>query len=89
MIELLFQTIAVLAYLCCGFLIAGFSHGGFYHRGYSFLATVLIASFMGQTIHILFFKDPVTLWDAFFSVVLAVIIYKRKGNVARLFRSAS
>lgn len=84
MIELLFQFIAVVAYLLCGFRIASFSHGGNYHRGYSWFAAILIASFLGQCIHILFFKDPVTLWDAIFAILLFVIIWQSKGNVAKM-----
>lgn len=56
MIELLFQTVAVLAYLICGFRIATFSHGGNFHRGYSFIAATLIAAFLGQSVHILFLR---------------------------------
>ncbi|EHU1429318.1 TPA: phage holin family protein [Acinetobacter baumannii] len=89
MIELIFQTIAVLAYLICGFRIVSFSHGGNFHRGYSILAAVLIAAFFGQSIHILFFKDPVTLFDAVFAVVLAILILRTKGNVAKLIWSTS
>lgn len=89
MIELLFQTIALFSYLFCGFRIAGFSHGGNFHRGYSTLAVILIASFLGQSIHILFFKDPVTLWDAIFAIILAIVILRTKGNVAKLIWSPS
>lgn len=89
MIELIFQWVAVLAYLLCGFRIACFSHGGNFHRGYSWLAAILIASFLGQSIHILFFKDPVTLWDTVFAVLLAVIIWHSKGNVAKLIWSSA
>lgn len=90
MIEFLFQSIALIAYLFCGLRIICFDSIGLQHRkGYSVLATILIASFMGQSVHILFFKDPVTLWDAVFAVLLAVIIYKTKGNVAKLIWSAS
>ncbi|MFN4366518.1 MAG: phage holin family protein [Acinetobacter sp.] len=89
MIELLFQAIAVIAYVICGFRIAAFSHGGDFHRGYSILAAILIAAFLGQCIHILFFKDPVTLWDAIFAVLLAIIIMRTKGNVAKLIWSPS
>ncbi|EPH33243.1 hypothetical protein L293_0842 [Acinetobacter gyllenbergii CIP 110306 = MTCC 11365] len=53
------------------------------------MATILIASFMGQSVHILLFKDPVTLWDAVFSILLAVIIYRAKGNVAKVIWSTS
>ena len=90
MIEILFQAVALIAYLFCGFRIICFNSNGLRHRpGFSVLATILIASFMGQSVHILFFKDPVTLWDAVFAVLLAVIIYKSKGNVAKMIWSAS
>ncbi len=86
MIEYLFQFIAVIAYLLCGIRITCYQRLA-YHRGYSWLATILIASFLGQSVHILFFKDPVTLWDAIFAILLTVIIFKRKGNVAKLIWS--
>ena len=89
MIELFFQWIAVLAYLLCGLRIACFSDGGNLHRGYSWLAALLIGSFLGQSIHILFFKDPVTLWDAIFAVLLGVLIWRSKGNVAKLIWSTT
>ncbi|MFW2077494.1 phage holin family protein [Acinetobacter sp. ULE_I010] len=90
MIEIIFQFIALLAYLFCGLRIICFDSKSLRHRqSYSYLATILIASFMGQSVHILFFKDPVTLWDAIFAVLLAVLIYRTKGNVAKLIWSAS
>lgn len=90
MIEFLFQLIAVIAYMLCGVRIVCFNRNGTdFHRGYSFLASLLIASFMGQAVHILFFKDPVTLWDAIFAVLLTIIIYRSKGNVAKLIWSES
>ncbi|MDM1022065.1 phage holin family protein [Acinetobacter sp. VNK23] len=90
MIELLFQMIALIAYLLCGVRIICFDPKGLRHRhGYSILATILIASFIGQSIHILFFKDPVTLWDAIFAVLLTVLIWRSKGNVAKLIWSTT
>lgn len=90
MMEILFQFIALIAYIFCGLRIICFDPTGLRHRRlYSCMATILIASFMGQSIHILFFKDPVTLWDAVFSVFLAVIIYRAKGNVAKVIWSTS
>lgn len=88
MIEMLFQLIALMAYMICGFRIICFDAVGLRHRhGFSILATILIAAFMGQSVHILFFKDPVTLWDAIFAVLLAVLIWRSKGNVAKLLWS--
>lgn len=90
MIELLFQFIALIAYLFCGIRIICFNQNGKKHNSsYAILATILIASFMGQSVHILFFKDPVTLWDAVFAVVLALIIFRAKGNVAKVVWSKS
>lgn len=90
MIEVLFQATALFAYLFCGFRIICFDPKGLqHHHAFSWLATILIASFIGQSIHILFFKDPVTLWDAVFAVLLAFLILRSKGNVAKLIWSAS
>ena len=88
MIEHLLQFIALIAYLFCAFRIICYNRNGSdFHRGYAWLAAMLIAACMGQTVHILFFKDPVTIWDAFFAALLAVLIYKTKGNVAKLIWS--
>jgi len=90
MIENLFQVIALSAYLFCAFRIICYSRNGAdFHRGYAWLATVLIAAYLGQAVHILLFKDPVTVWDAFFAVLLAVLTFKTKGNVAKLIWSPS
>ncbi len=90
MIEHLFQVIALSAYLFCAFRIICYNRNGAdFHRGYAWLAAMLIAACLGQAVHILFFKDPVTVWDAFFAVLLAVIFYKTKGNVAKLIWSPS
>lgn len=90
MIELLFQFIALLAYLFCAIRIICFNKNGKqYNSRYAILATILIGSSLGQSVHILFFKDPITLWDAVFAIVLAIIIYRSKGNVAKVVWSAS
>lgn len=90
MIEVIFQLIALIAYLFCGIRIICFDTSGLRQRQeYSVLATILIAAFIGQSVHILFFKDPVTLWDAIFAVLLAVLIWRSKGNVAKLIWSTT
>ncbi|ENV91161.1 hypothetical protein F938_03660 [Acinetobacter bereziniae LMG 1003 = CIP 70.12] len=90
MMEQLFQFVALIAYMICGFRIICFNSEGLCHRqGYSILAAILIGSFIGQSVHILFFKDPVTLWDAIFAILLCVLILRTKGNVAKLIWSAS
>lgn len=89
MIEMLFQIIALMAYMICGLRIICFKKQGQHHAGYATAAAILIAAFIGQSIHILFFKDPVTLWDAIFAVLLAVLVWRSKGNVAKLIWSTS
>lgn len=90
MMETIFQIIALFAYLFCGLRIICFDATGLkHHKYYSALASILIAAFIGQSIHILFLKDPVNIWDAIFATLLAVLIYKSKGNVAKLVWSTS
>ena len=84
MIEIMFQLIALIAYLICGLRIICFDAEGLRHRhGFSILATILIAALSGNQFTFSF-KDPVTLWDAIFAVLLAVLICRAKGNVAKL-----
>ena len=82
------QIVAVLCYLFCGFRILSFERSS-HHKGYALLASILIASFIGQAVYIVFFKDPVTMWDAILAMLLTVIIFRTKGNVAKLIWSAS
>lgn len=89
MMEHIFQTIAVVAYLICAFSMVCFKRNGDYHQGYALLASALIASFLGQTVHILWFKDPVTVWDAIFAAFLAYLIFRAKGSVAKLIWSST
>ena len=90
MIELFFQFIALITYLFCGIRLICFNQSGKQHnQRYAILAAILIAAFVGQSVHILFFKDPITLWDAVFAVILAVIVHRAKGNVAKVIWSTS
>lgn len=51
------QIVAVLCYLFCGFRILSFERSG-HHKGFAILATVLVASFIGQAVYIVFLKNP-------------------------------
>ncbi|ENU43012.1 MULTISPECIES: phage holin family protein [Acinetobacter calcoaceticus/baumannii complex] len=81
------QIVAVLCYLFCGFRILSFERSG-HHKGFAFLATVLVASFIGQAVYIVFFKEPVTVWDAILAMLLTLIVYRTKGNVAKIWSTS-
>lgn len=83
---IIFQVVAVLCYLFCGFRILSFERSS-YHRGFAIVASILIASFIGQAVYIVFFKDPVTMWDAILALLLTIIVHRTKGNVAKLIWS--
>ena len=54
MIEYLFQGIALIAYLACSLRMICFNRNGAqFHRGYAWLAALLIAACLGQSLHIL------------------------------------
>lgn len=88
MFEHIFSMIAVLCYFASALRILCFeSNSATHKRLHEIMAMALIASFMGQSVNILFLKDPVTIWDAFLGVVLLVVICKAKGNIAKLLWS--
>lgn len=85
--EHLFAMIAVCCYFISAVRILCFeNHNNIHKRLHEFLAMALIASFMGQSVNILFLKDPVTVWDTIFGMVLLAVIWTAKGNVAQLFK---
>ncbi|ELY5698030.1 phage holin family protein [Acinetobacter baumannii] len=84
---IIFQIILVICYLFCGFRILGFERAG-HHKGYAFLATLLVASFIGQAVYIVFFKVPVTACDAILAMLLTLNVYRAKGNVAKFWSTS-
>lgn len=90
MLENLYSMIAVALYIVIAFRIICFDSALSIHkRLHEFIAFILIAALFGQSINIIFYKDPVTIWDAFFAFVLFVIVFRAKGNIALIFRSNS
>ncbi|MBF7683867.1 phage holin family protein [Acinetobacter sp. B5B] len=88
--ESLYSAIAVICYLVAATRILCFDSlqkKTHHNRMHQAIATLLIAAFAGQSINIIFLKDPVTIWDAFFGVVLLAVVLRSKGNIASMFRS--
>jgi len=91
MLETIFSIIAVICYMICAFrIICVDSHHDHCNRIHAIVSAVLIAAFMAQSVNIIFLKDPVTVWDAFFALVLCAVVFGSKGNMANImFRRMS
>ncbi len=87
--QIIFSIIAVLCYIACAFRILCFDH--LYKQACSvrLFATILIGAFLAQSLHIIFIKDPVTIWDAILAVFLVMFIFRSKGNVVSMLRSTN
>ncbi|CAM3017373.1 hypothetical protein [Acinetobacter celticus] len=85
--QLIFSVIAVLCYVACAFRILCFDHLHEQSCSFRLFAVVLIGAFLAQSLHIIFIKDPVTVWDAIFSIFLVLFIFRNKGDVVSMLRS--
>ncbi|ENX49101.1 hypothetical protein F943_01494 [Acinetobacter ursingii NIPH 706] len=85
--QTIFSIVAVLCYVACAFRILCFDRLHLQKCSFRLFAVVLIGAFLAQSIHIIFIKDPVTIWDAIFAVFLVVFIFRNKGNVVSMLRS--
>ena len=66
--QTIFSIIAVLCYVACAFRILCFDRLHLQKCSFRLFSAVLIGAFLTQSIHIIFIKDPVTIWDAIFAV---------------------
>lgn len=83
-------AVVVLANLATAARLFGYQrHGARYRVWAAVLAYLLIMCTGGQALDVLFNQVPVTLWQAGVAVVLAVLVYRARGNVARIVRLQS
>lgn len=78
--------IAVICYLACAIRILCFDKLHDQPCKARLLAVLLISSCFAQSLHIIFIKDPVTVWDAIIALFLAYFIFKNKGNLVLMRR---
>jgi len=64
-------------------------HGARYRPVMSTLAYLLIVCSGGQVIDVLVNHSPVTVWQAGFSAVVALLVLRARGNVAWVVRVVS
>lgn len=62
--------------------------GSSHKPGMSFIAYILIVAFMGQVVHVVFDQMPVCPWDLVISSILCTLVFRARGNVAKIVRLA-
>lgn len=90
MTDQIVAAVVVLANLATAARIFGYQRRGSRYRIWAaVLAYLLIACTGGQALDVLFNHVPVTVWQAGVAVVLAALVYRARGNVARIVRLQS
>ncbi|MCI3908855.1 phage holin family protein [Pseudomonas viridiflava] len=80
-------TVTAAAYLLAALRLACYCRGqSRYRRSLSLLASLFGASLSLCGLEILLLRPPVSLWHALTSVLLCLLIFRSKGNVAALMR---
>lgn len=87
--QMIFSIIAVLCYVACAFRILCFDQLHKQMCSVRLFAAILIGAFLAQSLHIIFIKDPVTVWDAILALFLTLFIFRSKGDVVSMLRSQS
>ncbi|RRV04445.1 phage holin family protein [Pseudomonas sp. v388] len=76
------------AYLLAALRLACYCRGqAKYRRGISLLASLTGAALSLCGIEILLYRTPVSLWHAVSTVLICLLIFRSRGNVAALMRS--
>lgn len=78
---------AAVAYLASALRLLCFQRNGArIRRGISLLACLLIGALICAGLEILLYQRPVSLWQAAIAVLLCILIYRSRGNLAALLR---
>ncbi|EOK5393413.1 hypothetical protein AO946_23380 [Pseudomonas aeruginosa] len=78
---------AALAYLASALRLLCFQRNGArIRRGISLLACLLIGALICAGLEILLYQRPVSLWQAAIAVLLCILVYRSRGNLAALLR---
>ncbi|KJC17438.1 phage holin family protein [Pseudomonas aeruginosa] len=78
---------AAVAYLASALRLLCFQRNGArIRRGISLLACLLIGALICAGLEILLYQRPVSLWQAAIAVLLCILVYRSRGNLAALLR---
>lgn len=80
--------IAALAYMASAIRLACYNRGTAQFRRYiSLLASLFGASLCLSGLEIVLYRPPVSLWHTTTAVLLCILIFRSRGNVATLLRT--
>lgn len=89
-IELVVQLITALAYLLSALRLACYSRGAArFRRNVSLLASVFGAALCICGLEILLYRPPTSIWQALSTLLLCLLIFRSRGNVAALLRHSA
>ena len=78
---------AALAYLASALRLLCFQRNGArIRRGISLLACLLIGALICAGLEIILYQRPVSPWQAAIAVLLCILVYRSRGNLAALLR---
>lgn len=78
---------AAVAYLASALRLLCFQRNGArIRRGISLMACLLIGALICAGLEILLYQRPVSLWQAAIAVLLCILVYRSRGNLAALLR---
>lgn len=86
----LLPMLAALAYLASALRLVCFQRkGSRSRRGISLMASLLIGALLCAGLEIILYQPPVSPWQATISLLLCILVYRSRGNLAALLRPKS
>lgn len=83
-----YPAIATLAYLVAALRLVAFDRRGYRcRRGISLLAAVVIGVLLCAAVDLLLNPSAVSLWQVLPPVLLCIMVYRARGNVAAMIRT--
>lgn len=87
MLTTLLPILAAIAYIGSALRLLCFQRNGArIRRGISLLACLFIAALLCAGLEILLYQPPVSPWQAAIAVLLCILVYRSRGNLAALLR---
>lgn len=87
MITTLLPLLAAVAYIASAIRLVCFKrNGGRIRRGISLIACMLIASLLCSGLEILLYQPTVSPWQTAIAVLLCILVYRSRGNLAAILR---
>ncbi|SFT48860.1 MULTISPECIES: phage holin family protein [Pseudomonas] len=87
MLTTLMPLLAAVAYIASAMRLVCFQRNGArIRRGISLIACLLIAALLCAGLEILLYQPHVSPWQTAIAVILLILVYRSRGNLAALLR---